>query len=508
MKKKQIIVCVLWLITYFFAYSMDQALTPSYEEFKFNLPYGTFKLNFLSPDIIDNHIRPYIAQALAIKYKHMTIKHKDLRKSRRESEGILQVISLGSPNIRTFLNHDGTYIIVPDIGNEYAMCDEISYKQYLFSNHSQDENDLLKQILRGKNKQDNCIKIYRPKTQLTRKQNTDIYIKTDVREKKVHLQAQSVINQAIMSHNSKWLMMSILQSTNNAQLVNLKTLMIETIPIHEEIISAICSAHHSSKFVACAQNGNTYVITPRNISLLPKLRQQNNHFIYCAQFSPNDRQLITYGSNILQIWWFTKNSEKNISYDYKQIAMENTIRKALFTPDGTAIIIAIKNGIFDFYDSKTGENLRRYFPQWRLKPFIHFDKKPPLIVCGAQSKLLISLDPVQSVRNRGYTFVIRKMSGKFDFLAEHNFHPNNPVVMGLTKDEQSIAFIDNHDQASLLNLYDEEDISCINFIENTADIFLLCKLLDLHKKLKPNRHGATVSAFINAVHNYAQFHQK
>jgi hypothetical protein len=143
---------------------------------------------------------------------------------------------------------------------------------------------------------------------------------------------------------------------------------------------------------------------------------------------------------------------------------------------------------------------------WRCDDVADIDDRAPLILCSTKNKLVLSLDTAHHTDITIYTFVVRKMSGKFNFLTAYNFYPDNPKAMGLTEDERSVVFIYRDNTSSILDLYDEQDLNDINFIEQEANIYQLCELFQVCKQFKTNQVISTTnsnaSKLVNTMRSY------
>ena len=133
------------------------------------------------------------------------------------------------------------------------------------------------------------------------------------------------------------------------------------------------------------------------------------------------------------------------------------------------------------FDALSGKNIAPHTMNWAIE---HSHNKPPLFLYSLKSQLLISLDPVPHQYPNACTFIIRSLkSGRI--LTAHNFYPTSPCSMGLKQDERSLVFVNPDTTASELDLYSDQDMKDIEFIENKANIYELAVLFSLYKKYKP-----------------------
>jgi hypothetical protein len=145
------------------------------------------------------------------------------------------------------------------------------------------------------------------------------------------------------------------------------------------------------------------------------------------------------------------------------------------------IILGFEQGFLILLDAISRKEITTHTMKWAL---YRRHNKPPLFLYSLKNKLLISLDPVPNQNEEVCTFVIRSLkSGRL--LTGYNFYPTSPCAMGLKENEQSVVFVLPDATVSELNLYTDQDMKDIDFIENKANIYELAVLLALCKKYKP-----------------------
>ena len=506
--KKHSFFCLLLIITYSYSYSMNTMQTLTYEQFKFTRPYGVLYINCLPPEIIKNHIMPHIAHFVATKYKHRLLHYKYQKKLDLKNHESLQTVCLGRPNQKAFYHHDGTYTVLPDIKQDYAQWDDSPNNKNLhvckitIKKHT----DNYVPILYNTQQEQSELGIYCPLKEYSKNKKKSLFI--EVREKILdRYKIESTITHHVLSSNAAWLIFGTSHHHNNIKLFNVKERSLERSLSFNGPISALCAAHHLALFAICSHGGDIALIRPNGITHLSKKHNNIAATMINAEFSPNDKQCICYGENILLLWQIPTNiSLEQTSFPciLKKITMPSPVLKATFSPDGKLIIMALKDGRLNYCNCLTGELLKHYPAPWRLRE-IPLDNQGPLIVCSKLNRLIFSLDSTTHNSETIPTLIVRKASGKFNFLTTYNFYPNNPKIIGLTKDERSLVFIHNTGNASQLNLYDDQDMEYVNFIEQKANFYQLCELLQICKDHKTDQRDARNTRAITGINEIRSY---
>ncbi len=513
MTKKYTLLYALLLIIYPYAQSMENM--ENYEKFRLTRPYGTFRSNFdcLPKDVFKTHITQPLANIIATKFKHAILNHNYNRnnhailnhnhqeKTNRNNNEPLKLISLRSKKDVVFQHHDGNYTLAPDIGRNYAMWDKTLNNIKTSYGWLDLEDDYAPQLLCVKKKEKPEIGIY------SLEQNNNKTALAIVIAGKVVQNYSSILNitDHVISNDGEWLALR-LENHNSIRLFSLASFTPYNIsPPSNKPITTLCAAHKSPLFIACSSGGNIQLIVENyfthNVS-------SHNNTIMGAEFSSDDQRFITYGENIIELSRILENElcQKYISDMSVKITTPKPIRKALFTPDDKLIIVAMTNGHLRLYDGFTGQLPKQYGATWRCEDVAAIDKQAPLILCSTKNKLVLSLDPAHHTDNTIYTFIVRKMSGRFNFLTAYNFYPNNPKAIGLTEDERSVVFIHQDNTSSILHLYDEQDVNDIDFIEQEAHIYQLCGLFQMCKHFKTEQDTSTrnsnASKLVNTMRSY------
>jgi WD40 repeat protein len=489
-----------------------------YEIFRLTRPYGTVRSNFdcLSQDLFKTHIRQPLAKIISGKFKHAILNNNWQEKTRHipYNPDVLKPIFLGLQKDTVFQHHDGNYTLAPNIGCNYVMWDETPRNRKVITATSIMPNFAGKyaQLLCNAKQEKPEIAVYFPWEQYVNDNKAQFSVV--IADKPVSSYSlKSRITHQVMSNDGEWLALGCQrESYSNVTLFNLTSFTSSSTSPRERI-TALSAAHKSPLFVACLEDNTIQLITPIHSTYIrdAKSGSTNNNTVIDAQFSQDDQRLITYGENILELLYLPEKG--STSYINFTITVgDDHIRKALFTPDGKRIIIAMANGDLFFYDGFTGQPVTHYEASWRYHATIGIDNQPPLILCSSKNRLLFSLDPAQHIMaNNVDTFVVRKSSGKFNFLMPIHFYPYNPRAMGLTEDERSVVFIHNDDKVSILHLYTDRDMKDIDFIEQEAHIYQLCELFQICKQCKiyqPYRtRNYNAHTLVNTIRTYIKNHQ-
>ena len=484
-----------------------------YEQFRLARSYGTVRSNFdfLPQDLFQTHIRQPLAKIISGKFKYAILNHNyNYQETDRDNNELLKHISLGLQKDIVFRYHDGNYTLAPDIGCNYVMWDEASRNRNILTHIH--KNDAFKnkyaQLLCTKKQENSEITICFPVEQCRNNNKTTLAVHVTGKPGNIYSCKSNVTHQVI-SNDGEWLAMALgcqLENDNSVMLFNLASSEFDyTFPFTAPV-TALCAAHKSPLFVACSKD-NVQLIMPNYFTYnLSNSNNTANNTIIGAQFSHDDRRLITYGGNILELHYVDDESQLrkgSSSYMSRPIIMKNQIVKALFTPDDKLIIVAMANGKLGFYNGLTGQSLLQYHATWSYDDVADIDNQPPLILYSSKNRLLFSY-PAQHINFS--TFVVRKASGKFDFLMSYNFYPDNPKAMGLTEDERSVVFIHHDDKISMLHLYGDGDMMDIDFIEQEAHIYQLCELFQACKQYKTHQPTKTrnfnARTFVNTIRTY------
>ena len=465
------------------------------EEFKLTRPYGTLKSDFdcLPIDIFEKYFKQPLINTITKQFKHRLLNHQyQERNNNNDKFGIMLEIT----QKRIFSHHDGTYNIVPDISMKYAHWDE---------SNSNKQMSLLKnnmEFFRMINTQKSNITISCPKEYQTKNKQTVFIVKTsDETETNINCYFKSTIKQLLLNYDATWLIAGLSQQTDNICFFNINSSKFEKIFSLDGSITALCTAHKQQLFIVGSECGEIAFMTPDGIYKLEKTIDQP---VMHVEFSPDDTRFLACGGNQLIFWQM--HTDKwlwlPVSMKYTSYRSTDMIRKASFSSDGKRIIVAMEDGTFTLMDGLTS-NIIEQSLIWRCSDTVGIDNQAPLTLWSTKNNLLLLLDPAQHTDSSIYTFMVRKSSNG-RFLAMYNFFPNNPVAMGLTKDEETVVFIHKDNRVSCLHLYDNPYLQYIDFIENKANIYHLCELLQICKNIKVSQfYRATIDSnatqFINAI---------
>lgn len=456
------------------------------------------------PEKVNEEMKQSLRKIIATKFKHALLNHNFQERTDRNNWNALHTISLGLQKEKTFSHHDGTYSIVPDIGHNYIMWDESPTNKTRASFYiGEDDREgnytkLLHGTLQGKPDFAVCI----PDEQSPNNQ-TEIVIAVPSTKQVQHLTCtlDLKLSHSVLSNDHQWCVWALQDKSKSS--IDLFNLDSRTAPYSfnfKHPISALCAAHKSTLFAVCTAKGHLGFITP--CPTIPTCADDTIDIHTHAQFSPDDHCLITYGGNILR--FYLLNQPPNPT-EYVLVKTDRPIRKAIFSPDGKLIIIAMANGEFLFCDGTTGKVLEYYPATWRIRSLSSIDDQAPLLLCSAKNNLLISLDPACHTNTKIYTFVVRKLTNG-RVLTAYNFPGNNPKAMGLTEDEQSVVFTHNDNTVSLLPLYNKQDCKDTKFIERKANLYQLFEMFQVCQQYKSqqtkNINNLNATALVSAIRSY------
>lgn len=496
MSNIRILLSITLYITYFSMSAMDQNSHPSFEEFKRAKSYLQSNFNSLPKDTLENY-RPYLAKIVATKYKHKLLNHTYQKKTDRNKNTLSCNSLLGDEIPGKVLSHyDGTYSCVPDIKCDYTMWDELSINKILKA----DKKFTI--LLHSKKSNESEITLLTMHKQ--RKQRFCLMTKGNIHP----LDIFDVLEHYTLNNDCTSLALGGVHTTGNlVSLFNIShTLQAEDLIRFNSKVTSLHAAHHSSLFVACSEDGEVKLLIPGSGALC--LSEKNSTTKMNAQFSPNDKQLITWGDKILMLYdidELLKNlkSQDGLPIIRKKI-MPTSIRRASFSADGKTIIVAYENGQLFFFDNNLDYIYIKPFPTWRDTNQDITDDHMPLILWDTDEKLLFTLDSAEQQNENVHPLMIRKSSGTFKFLTACKPGPLSYRAMGLPKNGNSIIFLDRANQAYQLDLYKKEEIEKIDFIKNKANVDQLLELLQICKQFKTKQsddglRDENATPFINAI---------
>lgn len=503
MKNKKSLLFIVSLVIGNLCYCMDMPQqNMTYEEFKLTRPYGKmiFLWDLLPQDIIEQHIRPHIANIIIAKFQQRLLHCKQQLKEQYENLETLPILPAHSSKDTLFHHHDGTYTIIADIGSDYVMCDQ-SVSTSTTSTRSFRGLPIQSLVLILTNtSQEKPITVSSPMTEFKLNDKKNFYIEVD--EKTTKHEFKSKINHLAMSHDSTLICFGSEANDNSVTLISLDSMDFHVISCGGPI-TALCTAHHSPAFLVCTENDDTSLIMKNQRWNLVKQHNAIKTMPTSALFSPDDKQCITYRKDTFTVWGFHTplSNEKTKAYNYHTATLHKGIQKALFTPDSKLIIFAMEDGQFVFYNAINHQFITQYYARWCVQRRI--DNPMPLVICSPKSKLLFSVDPAKYDEYCS-TVTIRKSSGKFDFLAACTIYPHTPCIIGLTKDEKSLILTDIYDASLRLDLYTHQDLNEIEFISKKANLYQLCEMLQLCKEMKKNKFDGKSKIFVDAMRQYIQ----
>jgi hypothetical protein len=453
---------------------------------------------------VNKDLKAILAKTIAIKFKHALLNHNFQERKSRKHYGPLQTTSLGIQEEKKFTRHDGTYDMVPNIGYDYAMWDIASItkivQQKALTKKGSDKIEKYIQLLHGTREEKPNFELCCAKEQYVANNKKKLtFIFADDTMQTCSLQSKML--QCALSQDHQWCALTYLDECKGS--IDLFSLDSRTVPYafkFQHPISALCSAHKSTLFAVCTTKGDLAFITLSSTS--PICHSETTDILTHAEFSPDDNYLIAYGEKTLRFWKL-----KSIPpTKYTLVETDHPIRKAIFTPNGKLIVIALANGEFLFCDGTTAGTLEYYPATWRVKNMISVDNQAPLLLYSIKNKLLLSLDPAHRTDSDSdvYTFVVRKLTNG-RILTAHNFYSNNPRAMGLTEDERSVVFTHHDDSVSLLHLYNDQDFQDTAFIEEKADerqlleMFKFCQLYKTKQKYLKNLNATPL---VTAIRDY------
>lgn len=512
--KKNIILVLSVALIFFSAYAMEPTddnpmymqYPEEYESFKLR---GKIKSNFdCLPHDIFNLIRPYVAQTVSTKFNHALLNHNYQQKriyrlqktiNQHEEHGfhtmaaharanlqpivepevnnILKLTDLKRETDKIFQYHDGTYAKVPDIGCDYAMWDETLEQKKVIPLIIPKKGEY-KLILSGSNQKYGDFSLWCPKEEyIDNNKHTLRVISKSLNEKidTFSLPLSLQFTHAVMGKDCSWLALAL--SNNHLYLLNVETEKQNSCDLKDPIDSLI-AGHQSPAFLACGKSSAVlYLGKTKSVIFEYDSFDTPPH----AVMSPDDRVFIIYGGKILRLYIKDMKNINDHHFRKGETILRANIARGSFSPDSKRIVLALENGSLLLFDSLSGKNITLHPMTWAVS-FSH--NKPPLFLYSLKNKLLISLDPVPNQNEEVCTFIIRSLkSGRL--LTRYNFYPTSPCAMGLKENEQSVVFVLPDATVSELNLYTDQDMKDIDFIENKANIYELGVLLSLYKKYKP-----------------------
>jgi WD40 repeat protein len=263
----------------------------------------------------------------------------------------------------------------------------------------------------------------------------------------------------------------------------------------------LCAAHKQQLFVAGSECGEIALFTPDTMF---QFNKNINQPVTYVEFSFDDTRFLARAKNQLILYKIHKDEQLSIVFFGPVInTLSHKIRKASFSSDGKRVMVAMADGMLTFLNSLTGKAIEHYSAIWRCKDIANIDNQAPLALWSTKNNLLLLLDPAEHIDKTIYTFMVRKSSNG-RFLTMCKFFPNNPKAMGLTKDENTVVFVHKDNKVSCIHLYDNPYLQYIDFIENKANIYHLCELLQICKNIKVDQHNnatrdLNATQFINTI---------
>jgi hypothetical protein len=434
-----------------------------YQNFCLYRTYGTPSQSNIAilPTDVTKQIAPYLSQQIVTDYEQRLLSYKKL-------SGLLTTKPFPYSKQKPFLSHDGTYNIVLE-GKNYAMWDY--YKEHL-SFYTQKNSDIVlmhespySSVMLSLPFDDNFnhtndINVLMESFQTNSTTTNNISTKTN-------------ITHYLLSSDSEWLALGT-ASPGVLSFYDLRASLNRTEVPNFNCV-ALCSAHHSPLFAVCNKDGKLLIADPANSDFWSINTINHPTFL---QFSHDDKYLLSYGEKNSTV--FTVDHKKK-QLKYETITMPSPIKKTLFSPDGTHVIIALKDGNLIWWDFISNNvTLDPINPiKWRHKIMPTANDQGPLMLLSKKNNLLILLDS-HATNNKIDTLIIRDATTGRKLASLDHAHPA-PIAMGLTKDEQSIIVVDETNKAYQIDLYNDEDIENIDFIEHKASLLELCSLWQICK---------------------------
>lgn len=502
----------LLFIIYFPLYGMNEKKL--YEEFKLTSSYGTLKSNFdCFPAETIATITHFLQENIIKKFKRDLLIDKSHNKN-------LKIKDLNLSTNTIFRHHDGTYNIVPDMGKNYVMWDELNNKKKLLRDlitltTKKSETDIEVCIaLDSITSEKLPLRLSFPITEYTAHDKKNFYIITEQSPFADYIIQRKVTNDAIthylFSYDHEWLALGTSGHNENFALFNLCSQKVTYTHSLNGSISALCTAHHSPFFVVGSQNGDLCLITldcPFNFKNINKKR------ITAVQFSPNDTRFFYCKDNQLTLCnLITISSQKKpvLCHQNTSLIYEYFIEKAFFSSDNT-IIVALSDGQLFVINNITSDEMEEYKARWRLFKTMYPNNQTPLMLHSNKHNLLFLFNVEKDIEGILNRFTIRELlTGKWLI---SQFFPGNSKAMGLTEDENNIIFIHEDNSTSLLNLYDNQDLQNINFIEKEANMYQLCLLYYMYKNSendfkKQSNRNAHATEFVTTITSFIQKYSK
>lgn len=485
-------------------------LQNAYEDTRLTRSYGILKSNFdcLPMDILKTDIKPHIANMILTALKHAILTHNFITWNH-------DITRFETKEDIVFQHHDGSYTLAP-AEYEYAMWDQplIGKRKFTyFKNGLTKHSEKYYCSFRGIKQDKSPFLIGSPQPQFIECKVTNIAI-NDIENTGalMNYSFKTPIQYATMSSDHQWLALTF--APNNLLIcINLNSYDFGYSFRFPSPIIALCSAHHSPLLCVCLQDGNCRLIQP-NILHKSSNYPHNNIIHIAAQFSPDDKYMMMYGTKHLHFIKTKSFLNENKKLKKKYFTSNIPIRKVFFTPDSKRMVMAMTTG--KIYSLDCNRIIKEENPlinnlnaTWRCEEVANIDNQAPLMLFSTKNQLLFTLDPAQHTADDIYTFVIRDIrDGKP--LKHYDFVTHNPRAMGLTKDERTVVFIHHDDSTSRLNLYTDEDMEHFTFIEQDANLYHLSRMFEIFKNyeaLQPKKHKNKISkvginTFVTAMRSY------
>jgi len=470
----------LFLFSNFISFSLNSMhCQKTLEEFKLTRPYGgALKSNFddLPQDLFETHIKNHLIETLIKKFKSQLL----LFKNETKKHALAQLNVLHNS---IFMYHDGTYTTVPLINQTYTMWDELktieaNNKIITPKKKGLSTQSLLLGLCYTKKEEKPPLKLWFSTTEYisNSKYSFDIEISSYISSTRL----DNSIEHYLFDCNQELLVIGTSGYYNNLFMYDVLNKKILKFSFNGSI-TTLCAAHKVPYFFVGSKNGDAYLILKR---YCVNIKAPDKETIVGAEFSPDDNKIFCYSNKTFIFYNFQNIQKKPLDYHYQVYPLNSPIKKALFSPDGSRIITALANGDLILRNGSTGEGIRQYKKKWCFSDAVDINNQPPLFLISSKNNILFSLD-LNKWTNNTSNVTIRKLSnGKILFLGHVGF--KNVRAIGLTKDENDIICTDKKHETVLLNLYNQQDIKIIDFIEKKANIVQLCELYQIYKTCKPS----------------------
>lgn len=453
----------------------DEEQEKQYQEFRLTKSYGKLHSNFdyLPLELVEKYIKKPLIESIVPTFKEKCLIDKD------------QLTCPEKASFTTFFHHDGTYNVVPKINQEYSMwdesekevfCEKILVQKKINNEMTYGEKDgycILKAIASENITIKLCFSIknvYKKNFYLSKSSLTD--------NTTSQYPINNTITYCLFSYDHQWLALTTLE--HNCFLLFNLALQNKLIFFYatDSQISALATAHHYSLFIVGCKNGSLLFKTPDQGFSFNHNEQKTIDTII---INSGDTQFIAYGDKILTLWKLEKFiTATNIFIPSSHILYYDfPIKKAFFSSNNTIITTMLENGDIIFADSLTAKLIKQYRAEWCLSQEIPLNNQNLLTLCSDKNNLLILLVNKDALKS---SLVIRNATnGKL--LSLYNFFLSDTIkAIGLTKDENNIVFLHNNNSVALLNLYKNQHLEDIHFIEEKANFYQLHQLFSIKNR--------------------------